>query len=55
MNAATGLFNLVRTIFGSVGIALAATYLERATIAARVSLVDNLTLTSEKHPCGSSR
>lgn len=48
MNAATGLFNLVRTIFGSVGIALAATYLERATIAARVSLVDNLTLTSEK-------
>ena len=27
---------------------MAATYLERATIAARVSLVDNLTLTSEK-------
>jgi DHA2 family multidrug resistance protein len=48
MNAATGLFNLVRTIFGSVGIALAATYLERATITARAVLAENLTITSPK-------
>jgi len=48
MNAATGLFNLVRTIFGSVGIALSATYLERATITARAVLAENLTITSEK-------
>jgi len=48
MTAATGLFNLIRTVFGSVGIALSATLLERGTVAARVSMLGNLALTNDK-------
>ncbi len=47
MTAATGLYNLVRTVFGSVGLALSATMLNRASVAARVSLVSGLTPVSD--------
>lgn len=43
MTAASGLYNLVRTVFGSVGIALSATFLTRSSVAARVSLLRDLT------------
>lgn len=46
MTAAAGLYNLVRTVFGSVGIAVAATLLNRYTVTARVGLVRNLTAVS---------
>jgi DHA2 family multidrug resistance protein len=47
MTAATGLYNLVRIIFGSVGIAAAATLLNRYTVTARVGLVRNITAVSD--------
>lgn len=47
MTAATGLYNLIRTIFGSVGLALSATMLNRASVAARSSLVSGLTPVSD--------
>ncbi len=47
MTAASGLYNLVRTIFGSVGIALAATFLNRGSAVARVALLRGLTPVSE--------
>jgi len=47
MTGASGLFNLVRTVFGSVGIALSSTGLERATALARATLAAHLTATSD--------
>jgi DHA2 family multidrug resistance protein len=43
MTAATGLYNLVRVVFGSVGIALAASQLTRAETIARALLVEKVT------------
>jgi MFS transporter, DHA2 family, multidrug resistance protein len=43
MTAATGLYNVVRQIFGSIGIALAATILTRGETIYRVGLVKNMT------------
>lgn len=44
MTAAAGLFNVVRQVFGSVGIAIAATVLSRGEQIYRASLVDNLSV-----------
>ncbi len=44
MTAAAGLFNVVRQVFGSIGIAAAATALSRGEQVYRAGLVDNLTL-----------
>jgi DHA2 family multidrug resistance protein len=44
MTAATGLYNVVRQVFGSVGIAVAATVLTRGEQTYRVGLVKNLTV-----------
>jgi DHA2 family multidrug resistance protein len=44
MTAATGLYNVVRQVFGSVGIAIAATVLTRGEQTYRVGLVKNLTV-----------
>ncbi|MDA8387701.1 MAG: MDR family MFS transporter [Nitrospiraceae bacterium] len=43
MTAATGLYNVVRQVFGSVGIAIAATVLSRGQQIYRAGLVKNLT------------
>jgi MFS transporter, DHA2 family, multidrug resistance protein len=43
MTAATGLYNVVRQIFGSIGIALAATILTRGENVYRAGIVKNLT------------
>jgi DHA2 family multidrug resistance protein len=43
MTAATGLYNVVRVVFGSVGIALAASRLTRAETIARAFLVEKVT------------
>jgi MFS transporter, DHA2 family, multidrug resistance protein len=44
MTAATGLYNVVRQVFGSVGIAIAATILTRGEQTYRAGLVKNLTV-----------
>jgi MFS transporter, DHA2 family, multidrug resistance protein len=44
MTAATGLYNVVRQVFGSVGIAIAATVLTRGETTYRAGLVKNLTV-----------
>jgi DHA2 family multidrug resistance protein len=44
MTAATGLYNVVRQVFGSVGIAVAATILTRGEQTYRAGLVKNLTV-----------
>jgi DHA2 family multidrug resistance protein len=43
MQAATGLYNVVRLVFGSIGIAAAATKLDRGTIAYGAALMKNVT------------
>lgn len=43
MQAATGLYNVVRLIFGSIGIAAAATELDRGAVAYGARLVENVT------------
>ena len=43
MQAATGLYNVVRQIFGSIGIAIFATQLDRAGVAGHARLVERLT------------
>jgi len=43
MQAATGLYNVVRMIFGSVGIAVAATQLVKGQIRYRAMLVETVT------------
>jgi DHA2 family multidrug resistance protein len=43
MTAATGLYNVVRVVFGSIGIALAASQLTRYETMARVGLLENVT------------
>jgi DHA2 family multidrug resistance protein len=44
MTAATGLYNVVRQVFGSIGIAIAATVLTRGEQTYRAGLVKNLTV-----------
>ena len=43
MQAATGLYNVVRQIFGSIGIAIFATQLDRVGVAGHARLVEHLT------------
>jgi DHA2 family multidrug resistance protein len=43
LTAATGLFNVVRQVFGSIGIALAATILTRGEQANRARLMEHIT------------